>query len=86
MQIDLSDPEVKKVIGRNIAAYRRVRGYSQQWLARNMVGYSRGWVQRIESGDTTLELDEVYRIAELLKVRGNDMAIDWRLLTRSHIL
>lgn len=57
-----------KLLGLNIAYYRKQRSLSQMQLA-EMVNVSRTHMSRIETADCAVSLDVVFDICEALNVR-----------------
>lgn len=65
--MELAYLERYKLLGLNIAYYRKKRGYSQEKLA-ELVDISRTHMSRIEIADCAVSLDVVFRIADALGV------------------
>ena len=56
-----------KIIGRNIAHYRKVVGLTQPQLAEK-VGVSPAFISRVECGKKTMKVFTLYRFAQALQV------------------
>jgi len=59
--------DLQATFGRNLAAYRKERGLSQEALA-EVLGVHRTYMGGIERGERNLTLKSVERIAERLEV------------------
>lgn len=59
--------ELQRTVGRNLRAYRKARGLSQEAFA-DMLGYHRTYMGGIERGERNLTLKSVERIAERVGV------------------
>lgn len=68
--------EKYKLLGLNIAYYRKVKGLSQSRLA-ELVNVSRTHMSRIETADCAVSLDVVFDIADALCV-STDKLFDFR--------
>jgi len=56
-----------RMLGLNIAFFRKKRGYSQEKLA-ELVDISRTHMSRIETAECAVSLDIVFRLADVLSV------------------
>ena len=56
-----------RMLGLNIAFFRKKRGYSQEKLA-ELVDISRTHMSRIETAECGVSLDLVFRLADVLSV------------------
>ncbi len=68
--------EKYRLLGLNIAYYRKVKGLSQSRLA-ELVNVSRTHMSRIETADCAVSLDVVFDIADALCV-STDKLFDFR--------
>lgn len=68
--------EKYKLLGLNIAYYRKAKGLSQSRLA-ELVNVSRTHMSRIETADCAVSLDVVFDIADALCV-STDKLFDFR--------
>lgn len=68
--------EKYRLLGLNIAYYRKVKGLSQSNLA-EMVNISRTHMSRIDTADCAVSLDVVFDIADALSV-GTEKLFDFR--------
>jgi len=59
--------DLQRAVGRNLGAYRRERGYSQEAFA-DVLGVHRTYMGGVERGERNLTLKSVERIAERLEV------------------
>ena len=56
-----------RLLGLNIAYYRKLKGLSQETLAER-VGISRTHMSRIETADCAVSLDVIFALSDALKV------------------
>ena len=61
-----------KLLGLNIAFYRKSRGLSQIRLA-EMIDISRTHMSRIETADCAVSLDVVFAICDVLKINPSNL-------------
>ena len=61
-----------KEIGLKIAYYRKKKGYTQAQLS-EMVGISSNYLSLIECGGQSYSMETLFKIAEALKVKVNDL-------------
>ena len=59
--------DLQRVVGRNLRAYRRARGYSQEDFA-DLVGVHRTYMGGLERGERNITLKSLERLAERLGV------------------
>jgi transcriptional regulator with XRE-family HTH domain len=60
--------DLQRTLGRNLRAYRKAQGLSQEAFAAEVLGPHRTYVGGIERGERNLSLKSVERIAERLDV------------------
>lgn len=60
--------DLQRTLGRNLRAYRKARGMSQEAFAADVLGPHRTYVGSVERGERNLSLKSVERIAERLDV------------------
>lgn len=63
----MAEGDLQKAVGRNLRAYRRARGLSQEDFA-DVVGVHRTYMGGLERGERNLTLRSLERIAEVLAV------------------
>ena len=68
-----------KLLGLNIAYYRKARGLSQNELAEK-VNISRTHMSRIETAECAVSLDVVFDICRTLNISTKDI-FDFRIIT-----
>lgn len=61
------DGELQRTLGRNLRAYRKARGESQETLAATL-GLHRTYVGGVERGERNLTLKSVESIARLVEI------------------
>ena len=66
-----------KLLGLNIAYYRKVRGLSQEKLS-ELINISRTHMSRIETADCAVSLDVVFDICDVLDI-SLEKLFDFRL-------
>lgn len=67
------DPEeLKRRIGRNVAAVRKEQGISQQGFA-GLLGTSVQWVSRVERGEENLTITTLVKLAGALGLTVEDL-------------
>jgi transcriptional regulator with XRE-family HTH domain len=59
--------ELQRVVGRNLRAYRKARGVSQENFA-DVFGFHRTYMGAIERGEENLSLQSVEKLAARLRV------------------
>lgn len=59
--------DLQKILGRNLQAYRKARGWSQEAFAHEL-GVHRTYMGSLERGERNLSLRSVERLAEQLDV------------------
>lgn len=67
-----------KLLGLNIAYYRKARGFSQSELA-EQINISRTHMSRIETAECAVSLDVVFDICRILNVSTKDL-FDFRII------
>ncbi|HXR31870.1 MAG TPA: helix-turn-helix transcriptional regulator [Solirubrobacterales bacterium] len=60
--------ELQRIVGRNLRAYRKARGLSQEAFA-DVLGVHRTYMGGIERGERNLTLKSLERIAAQIKVK-----------------
>ena len=58
--------ELQRTFGKNLLAYRKARGLTQEKLAEELGGYDPTYVGGIERGERNLSLKVVERLAEVI--------------------
>ena len=56
-----------RLLGLNIAYYRKLRGFSQERLAEE-INISRTHMSRIETADCAVSLDVIFQLSDILEV------------------
>jgi transcriptional regulator with XRE-family HTH domain len=59
--------DLQRALGRNLRAYRRARGLSQEAFA-DVLGFHRTYVGGLERGERNLSLKGLERVAERIEV------------------
>lgn len=67
-----------RLLGLNIAYYRKLKGLSQEKLAER-VGVSRTHMSRIETADCAVSLDVVFNVADALEIPVSSL-FDFRIV------
>ncbi|HEX4443262.1 MAG TPA: helix-turn-helix transcriptional regulator [Galbitalea sp.] len=62
----------REAFGRRVRSRRSELGISQESLAHD-AGLDRSYVGQVERGERNITLDNIYRIADALKVNGRDL-------------
>jgi transcriptional regulator with XRE-family HTH domain len=66
--LESASPDFRKVVGERIRRHRHLVGLSQRDLARKME-LSHQQIQKYEHGDSSLPLEKLLPLAELLRIR-----------------
>lgn len=61
-----------KLLGKNIAYYRNLKGWSQEFLAEK-VDLSREYITRVENGQKNISLKKLFAITDVLEARFSDL-------------
>ncbi|MBO6086738.1 helix-turn-helix transcriptional regulator [bacterium] len=61
-----------KLLGQNIKKYRNLKNISQETLA-EIVGLSREYIARVETGVKRISLKKLFEIADTLEVNCSDL-------------
>ncbi len=61
-----------KKLGKNIAYYRQLKGWSQELLAEK-VDLSREYITRVENGQKNISLKKLFAIADVLDAKFSDL-------------
>lgn len=67
--------ELQRAVGRNLRAYRKARGLSQEDFA-DVLGVHRTYMGAVERGERNLTLQTVERIADQLGVKALSLLAD----------
>lgn len=67
--------DLQRVVGRNLRAYRKAHGYSQEELA-GILAWHRTYVGGLERGERNLTLKSVERIASILELDPVSLLVD----------
>ena len=63
-------PTGDRIVGRNVAAAREQRGWTQAELASN-VGYSLAWVRKVEQAERGINTHQIRHLAQALRVSSS---------------
>ena len=61
-----------QILGQNIAYFRRLRGWSQEFLAEK-ADLSREYVTRVERGQKNISLKKLFLITDILDVKFSQL-------------
>jgi transcriptional regulator with XRE-family HTH domain len=68
----VAEGDLQRTVGRNLAAYRKHRGLSQEAFA-DLLGFHRTYVGGLERGERNLSLQSVERLAAAINVEPRQL-------------
>jgi len=70
----MTETEKLKLLGKNIAKYRKAAGYSQNVLA-ELIDVSREHLAKVETAKRGISLDLIFKISNVLNVKETELFI-----------